>query len=86
MAQHSLLSYRDKLDYFEILHGASQPLFRHKFFCPENVTCLLVCDCYLYFRLDLDAWINDPPSDSSDDDGIKMGQSIFVPMNNDDHR
>lgn len=36
--------------------------------------------------LDLDAWINEPPSDSSDEENFRAGQSIFLPMNTDDHR
>ena len=40
----------------------------------------------LFYRLDLDAWINEPPSDSSEDESFRTGQSIFVPNTLDDHR
>lgn len=36
--------------------------------------------------LDLDSWINEPPSDSSDDDSRRAGTSIFVPPAVDDHK
>lgn len=37
--------------------------------------------------LDLDAWINDPPAESSDDDDSgRAGQSIFLPASNDEHK
>ncbi|XP_060581566.1 AP-3 complex subunit delta-1-like [Ruditapes philippinarum] len=36
--------------------------------------------------LDLDSWINDPPSESSDDDDRRVGNSIFLPPGGDDHR
>lgn len=36
------------------------------------------------FRLDLDQWINEPPSDSSDDE--LKGANIFTAIDRDDHR
>ncbi|KAL3868900.1 hypothetical protein ACJMK2_041656 [Sinanodonta woodiana] len=36
--------------------------------------------------LDLDEWINEPPSESSDDDISKMGTNIFLPAGGDDYR
>ncbi|KAL4235570.1 AP-3 complex subunit delta-1 [Mactra antiquata] len=36
--------------------------------------------------LDLDAWINEPPSDSSDDEDSRINTSIFLPPGGDDTR
>lgn len=53
----------------------------------EKAYVALISKCSVhYFRLDLDAWINDPPSDSSDDDDRKISTSIFLPPAKDDHR
>jgi len=40
---------------------------------------------FLFGRLDLDSWINDPPSDSSEDEDSKMTTSIFLPPSKDEH-
>ena len=39
---------------------------------------------FLPFRLDLDAWINEPPSESEDEEIAST--NIFVPTGNDEYR